>query len=93
MGGDFLDQKKRLAEVPLFKEPDVAFVRQFDAAGDYGHSDFDQRHNLVFNFIAQIPPGLGVPGIFSGWQAAAIAGFRSGFPFTVTSAAPDPHSR
>jgi hypothetical protein len=65
-------------------------VRQFDAQAEYGNAAFDQRHNLVLNFIAQIPQQMGVPSIFVGWQAAAIAGFRSGFPLTVTSSVPDP---
>ncbi|MBI3934304.1 MAG: TonB-dependent receptor, partial [Acidobacteria bacterium] len=87
-GGSSSDQRKRLSEVSLFDQPDVAFVRQFDQSADYGYSDFDQKHNLVFNLTAQIPQGMGFPPAFSGWQASAIAGFRSGFPFTVTSSLP-----
>ena len=87
-GSTFTEQRKRLAEVSLFLQPDVAFVRQFDPQADYGHSDFDQRQNLVFNFTAQIPQGMGLPQPFSGWQASAIAGFRSGFPFTATASTP-----
>jgi hypothetical protein len=87
---DFADRIGRLSDFSPFLSNHPAFVRQFDAQGDYGNAAFDQRHNLVFNFIAQIPQQLGVPSIFVGWQAAAIAGFRSGFPFTVTSRVPNP---
>ncbi len=86
------DPSKRLATVPLF-EVGPLFLRQFDPRSDYGHSDFDQRHNLVFNFIAQMPYVLGMPRPMSGWQFAAVAGFRSGFPFTVWSGTPaDPET-
>jgi hypothetical protein len=87
---DFADRIGRLSDFSLFRSDQPAFVRQFDAQGDYGNAAFDQRHNLVFNFIAQIPQRVGIPVMFGGWQAAAIAGFRSGFPFTVTSSMPDP---
>ena len=81
------DRSKRLATVPLF-EVGPLFLRQFDPRSDYGHSDFDQRHNLVFNFIAQMPYVLGTPRLMSAWQFSAVAGFRSGFPFTVWSGTP-----
>ena len=84
-GQSFASRVSRLADLSLFRPAQATFVRQFDAQSDYGNADFDQRHNLIFNFVAQIPQGMGIPGILSGWQAAAIAGFRSGFPFTVTA--------
>ena len=45
------DRKGRLADTSfsLFKS-NAAFVRQMDSASDYGHSDFDQRHNMAVNF-------------------------------------------
>ena len=61
------------------------FTRQFDSSADYGLSDFDQRHNLVFNFVAEAPKFRGWRRLFGRWQAAALAGFRSGFPFSVLS--------
>jgi hypothetical protein len=64
------------------------FLRQFDPRSDYGHSDFDQRHNLAFSFIVQMPYVLGTPRLLSAWQFSAVAAFRSGFPFTVWSPTP-----
>ncbi|HWP83822.1 MAG TPA: TonB-dependent receptor, partial [Terriglobia bacterium] len=84
--GEFADRLNRLASFALFQVVQPAFLRQFDPQADYGNSDFDQRHNLVFNFVAQIPQG--VPGVFAGWQAAGLIGVRSGFPFSVTSRTP-----
>jgi Carboxypeptidase regulatory-like domain/TonB dependent receptor-like, beta-barrel len=61
------------------------FTLQFNPYSDYGLSDFDQTQNLIFNFVAQTPLLAGIPRAFAGWQVAAIAGFRSGFPFSVVS--------
>ena len=61
------------------------FTRQFDSSADYGLSDFDQRHNLAINFVAEAPKFRGWRRVFGRWQAAALAGFRSGFPFSVLS--------
>ncbi len=61
------------------------FTRQFDLSADYGLSDFDQRHNLAINFVAEAPKFRGWRRVFGRWQAAALAGFRSGFPFSVLS--------
>src|SRR5262249_32556463 len=63
-----------------------AFQVQFDPSGDRGNSDFDQRHNLTYNVLWQTPRlqrrgWLGA--IASRWQFAGIAGYRSGFPFSV----------
>ena len=64
------------------------FQRQFDASGDRGNADFDQRHNLVVNLLWQIPrlrPAGWAEALLSGWQLAGIAGFRTGFPLTVVT--------
>jgi len=71
-----------LADTSFF-QISTAFTRQFDPRADYGRSDFDQSHNLVFNAVAQIPSVAGWPRFLRGWQAAALAGIRSGFPFSV----------
>jgi hypothetical protein len=63
-----------------------AFARQFDSGGDRGPSDFDQRHNLVFYSVWTLPEARGSgrwAALARGWQLAQLAGFRSGFPFTV----------
>ncbi|MBI4465791.1 MAG: TonB-dependent receptor [Acidobacteria bacterium] len=76
------DRSKRLADSSFF-QISSAFTRQFDPSADYGRSDFDQTHNLVFNVVAQAPEWAGKWQWLGGWQAAALAGFRSGFPFSV----------
>lgn len=54
-----------------------------------GRSDFDRRHNFVASLIWQMDyfnhlnPVL--RGVVNGWSLSAIASFRSGQPFTVTS--------
>ena len=74
-----------LADIEFFFKTASWFTRQFDPSADYGRSDFDQPHNLVFNFVAEAPKFRGWRRPLGAWQVAAIAGFRSGFPFTVTS--------
>jgi len=60
------------------------FQQEFDAQGDRGNADFDQRHNLVFNWIWRTPRASGALGHWTGgWQLAGLAGYRSGFPLTV----------
>lgn len=59
------------------------FTRQFDPRADYGRSDFDQTHNFVFSSVAQSPRFNGWLRLLSYWQAAALVGIRSGFPFSV----------
>ncbi|MGH9783159.1 MAG: TonB-dependent receptor [Terriglobia bacterium] len=67
----------------------TAFTRQFDPRADYGRSDFDQRHNLVFNAVAQSPRFNGWRRFLGDWQAATLVGIRSGFPFSVLTTALD----
>jgi len=82
------DRSKRLADSRFF-EIASWFTRQQDPSADYGLSDFDQAHNLVFNVVAQSPQFGGWRRLFSNWQAAVLSGFRSGFPFTVHSNSTD----
>jgi hypothetical protein len=57
-----------------------------------GPSDFDIRHRLVANFIAELPFGEGKPflqdgaaaKILGGWMVTGIYSARSGRPITVT---------
>lgn len=51
-----------------------------DRRGDRGLSDFDNRHNLVLNYIWELPFGRG--RAIGGWQVAGILSFRSSRPFT-----------
>jgi hypothetical protein len=55
----------------------ASFTRQFDPDSDWGNADFDQRHNVVFYALTELPR------IFRGWQFAAVGAIRSGFPFSV----------
>ena len=74
-----------LVDTDAFSLPPSSFTRQFDPSADYGRSDFDQPHNLVFNVVAETPKFHGWRRLLGGWQVATIAGFRSGFPFSVIS--------
>jgi hypothetical protein len=57
-----------------------------------GPSDFDIRHRLVANFVAELPFGSGKPfanggvagALLGGWTVSGIYTARSGRPFTVT---------
>jgi outer membrane receptor protein involved in Fe transport len=57
-----------------------------------GPSDFDIRHRLVANFIAELPFGEGKPmlsdglasQVFGGWLVSGIFSARSGRAYTVT---------
>jgi len=63
-----------------------AFSRQFDSRGDRGNSDFDQRHNLFFFSIWELPPllsGSKAGLLFRDWKFSQLAAFRSGFPYSV----------
>lgn len=63
--------------------------------GNYGPSDFDVRHNITANYVANAPFGKG--GIFlthpsglldrlvGGWQLTGVTHWSTGLPFTATS--------
>ena len=58
----------------------------FDPMDNKGLSDFDIRHNFVFNSTWEIPVGHSLGGaakaLAAGWQLAGILTMRSGIPFT-----------
>ena len=58
----------------------------FDPMDNKGLSDFDIRHNFVFNATWEIPVGSSLGGIAralaQGWQLSSILTVRSGIPFT-----------
>jgi len=57
----------------------------FDTSLNRGSSDFDIRHNAVFNVIWQVPAprdAAGVHWFASGWQIGGIYQVSSGLPFT-----------
>jgi hypothetical protein len=65
----------------------ASFTKQFDSRVDRGNANFDQRHNLVFNAIWDLPrPPQSVPVVsqlFRYWTVSLIGAHRSGFPVTV----------
>jgi outer membrane receptor protein involved in Fe transport len=58
----------------------------YDRSDNYGRSDFDIRHNFVFNYSYELPFGRNSNGLMAalagGWQMAGIVSVRSGVPFT-----------
>ncbi|PYR61541.1 MAG: hypothetical protein DMF91_09540 [Acidobacteria bacterium] len=58
----------------------------FDPMDNKGLSDFDIRHNFVFNSTWELPFGKALTGaaraIADGWQLSSIVTIRSGIPFT-----------
>jgi hypothetical protein len=64
----------------------AAFSYQFDTRIDRGNSDFDQRHNVVFFSIWDLPTafsGTKAGALFRDWRFSQLAAFRSGFPYSV----------
>jgi hypothetical protein len=64
----------------------------FNAAANYGDSEFDARQRFVISYTYYIPSRwhTGVAGVLTnGWQMSGITTFQSGFPITVgNSSAP-----
>jgi hypothetical protein len=67
-----------------------AFTRQFDSSIDRGNADFDQRHNLVFFSILNLPAPAGRGAkILRNWKFSQLAAFRSGVPYTIYAIEPN----
>ncbi len=68
-------------------------IDTWDPDKQYGRADFDVRHLLNFNFIAELPFGRGkrfgadMPAVLNAvlgeWSTAGIVRWSSGFPFSV----------
>jgi hypothetical protein len=60
--------------------------------GEYGYTDFDQRHILTINGIWDLPSFRGKNGIvdavFGGWKLAGVARVSSGLPFNLSASVP-----
>jgi hypothetical protein len=64
-------------------------------AGNYGPSDFDVRHNVTGNYVANTPfgkggifftnPGSVLDRIIGGWQLTGVIHWSTGLPFTAGS--------
>lgn len=67
----------------------ASFSQAFDPEADRGPSDWDQRHNLVFYSVVQMPAywmDSPVAGLFRGWTVSPAGAIRSGTPFSVYAA-------
>ena len=66
---------------------DGNLVNAYDPAANRASSNFDQRHNLNFGYVWDIPlfknAGL-THKLLGGWQYSGIMDFSTGSPFTVT---------
>jgi hypothetical protein len=74
---------------------DADFVNSYDLSSNKASSNFDQRHNLAFSFISQLPISsntLGSPNSLDSsaaktwlddWQFSGIVVFQTGTPFSI----------
>jgi hypothetical protein len=67
-------------------------INSFDPDANWGYSDFDVRHQINFNWLADLPFGEGkrwanssgaMNSIVGGWSLAGLWRWTSGFPFNV----------
>jgi hypothetical protein len=82
LAGDFFDLLPTRPGAAGGSAGRSAFSEQFNASIDRGSSDFDQRHNLVFFSVWDIP-------MLRGWKFSQLMAIRSGFPYTVFARARD----
>jgi hypothetical protein len=71
-------------------------INSWDPDQQFAHSDFDIRHQLNFNWVAELPFGRdrrwgsSMPGfldaIVGGWSVAGLTRLTSGLPFNVINA-------
>ena len=65
----------------------ATFTRQFDAQVDRGNANFDQRQNLIFNVVWDLPRTRlsmrPLDFLIRDWSVSVIGAIRSGFPVTV----------
>lgn len=67
-----------------------ALTLEGDLRRDRGNADFDQRHNLVFLSVWDLPRALQetkARWLFRDWKFSQLAAFRSGFPVYVRAPA------
>jgi hypothetical protein len=91
LAGDFFDLDFTRIR-PVAERRVAAFTRQFDANVDRGNADFDQKHNLVMFSTWDLSKLPRWARALRGWQLSHLAGFRTGFPFTVIAASTLPRS-
>jgi hypothetical protein len=92
LAGDFFNLGFTRTGIPSAIVPLPSYTVQFDPAPDWGHADFDQRHNLVFYSLWELPAPAG-SGTWAqlrrGWRVSQMAAFRSGLPFSVIASSRD----
>ena len=84
--GDYFNLNPTRLTAPAGGSGLSAFTRQFDSSIDRANSDFDQRQNLVFFSVVDLPrPRMSSRAavLFQNWKFSQLAAFRSGTPFTV----------
>jgi hypothetical protein len=88
--GDYFDLYFTNVNASGSSSTKAAFTQQFKPWADRATSDFDQRHNLVFYSWWSVPSlkrSRAFGALTSGWQFSQMAAFRTGFPYSVSSAA------
>lgn len=84
--GDFFDLNFTRVGASSGASQISTFAQQFNSSGDRGNSDFDQRQNLVFLSVLDLPAASGsrwIRSLTRDWHFSQLAAFRSGFPYTV----------
>ena len=86
LAGAFEDyNQRREASRPDFTAV-AAFTGQFNSRADRGNADFDQRQNLVFYGVYEIPAlfqSRHGRALFRNWRISGLGAIRAGMPFTV----------
>ncbi len=84
--GDFFDLNFTRIGASAASSQISTFAQQFNSSADRGNSDFDQRHNLVFLSILDLPSAGGprwTQALTRDWHFSQLAALRSGFPYSV----------
>ena len=92
LAGDFFDLNFAGLTPTTSNARGGTFSRQFDSSADRGNADFDQRQNLVFYSVWDLPGSRHLRALLNGWKISQMAAFRSGFPFSVYSPSSQPYA-
>jgi hypothetical protein len=86
LAGDFFDLNYTRYNSSTVYEAPAGFTIEHDSRIDRASSDFDQRQNLVFSGLWDLPkPSSRSRWLWLArdWRVAGLASFRAGFPYTV----------
>ena len=92
LAGDF-DLIQTQTQQATSEPGEAAFTKALHPEDTYGHSDFDQRHNLVLYATWTVPGYFAdtrAARVFSSWTVSGTGAIRSGQPFTIFSSAVPP---